>query len=215
MPNWSYNRNIFEGKTKDLEEFVEKINEYTKQNLAPNGFGKNWLGNICIGFGFDYNDIPCRGTCESIITDSIEHNEDDEDGFIEIDTMTAWANNPEMWLAIIEKHKLNFKYHWYMEEEGMGDFYKTEGSDNYFPEKYYLHTSCNGNIETIYPETENDIIAHVNQTFGKTFENIDEVKEFADKLSDEDDDPEVFSENYIVLEPIVICDVNGNIPDTN
>ena len=210
MPNWSYNRNIFRGKAKDLEDFVEKINEYTKQNLAPNGFGTNWLGNICIGFGFDYYDLPCRGTCENIITDSIEYCEDDEDGFIEIDTATAWANNPEMWLAIIEKHKLNFTYHWYMEEQGMNEFYKTEGSEEYFPENYYLHTICNGNRNTVYPKTEDDIIAHVNQTFDKTFKSIDEVKEFADALNAEREE-----NYYIILAPIAICDVNGNIPDTN
>ena len=113
-----------------------------------------------------------------------------------------------MWLAIIEKHKLNFTYHWYMEEQGMNEFYKTEGSEEYFPENYYLHTICNGNRNTVYPKTEDDIIAHVNQTFDKTFKSIDEVKEFADALNAEREE-----NYYIILAPIAICDVNGNIPE--
>ena len=117
MPNWCFTEYIFTGPLKELERLERNITKWTEKNYAPNGFGKDWLGNIAEGAGMDYTKIPCRGTIGNLYMQTDQ--ERNRTGLY-IDTETAWVPQHELWDFLIKKYAPHTSYLYYAEEAGLG-----------------------------------------------------------------------------------------------
>lgn len=57
MPNWCVQNWILRGPKNDVQRFCDTVNRcLTQPDVKPNGFGKYWLGNLCVAFGYDYSE---------------------------------------------------------------------------------------------------------------------------------------------------------------
>lgn len=145
MPNWCDTEYRFYGKRKDIAAFHDKLEEWTAKSAKKNGFGNDWLGNILIGAGFDYETneagkiegwghISCRGTLTYLGDISVI---DDDTAEFNAGTETAWCAMPRLWLAVIQKHGWKIKFDFLETEPGMGVYCRFYGDEHQDTEKQY------------------------------------------------------------------------------
>ena len=59
MPNWCATNWKVRGKAADIQNLADVFNSLKdRENVMPNGFGKNWLGNLAVALGYDYEFHP-------------------------------------------------------------------------------------------------------------------------------------------------------------
>lgn len=57
MPNWCVQNWILKGPKKEVQRFCDTVNTcLTQPDVMPNGFGKYWLGNLCVAFGYEFSE---------------------------------------------------------------------------------------------------------------------------------------------------------------
>lgn len=147
MPNWCFTTIIFHGNKDEIEKLHWNINEWTMQNLKPNGFGRWWLGNILCGAGLgdridsEENRIRCRGVIEYIG----EVEQDDElTATLSIQTETAWAPMVKMWDEVFEVMGYeSIDYSFQSEEEGMSEYFIHDPFGD-FVDRYYIDIYLEG-----------------------------------------------------------------------
>lgn len=131
MPNWCDSRLAFKHVSEsEAKRFHDLVKSWTI-NTMPNGFGDEWLGNICVNSGvgewakdkgmFDKegHELFCRG---SIFGNEIY------DSYVEISQETAWAPAMRMWRLICEKHNFDCWIEFWAEEGGC-ELYATNDPD--------------------------------------------------------------------------------------
>ena len=185
MPNWCDTTFAFIGSEADLDDFEARINEYTAQNFAENGFGTSWLGNVVHGFGHDETATYCRGWIEDIQRMSPTH--------LQICTQTAWSELTEMWDTIChDNYDDRISYVYRAEEPGNGYFANTDSSGEYFPEKYlvdaYLEDYEGLDAEWYeYYETLEGMLNGASQALKRKVNSLKELRLIARYISDNSD----------------------------
>ena len=138
MPNWCFTSIIFHGEKEEIEKLRSNIDEWTKENLKPNGFGPGWLGNILCGAGLrdrinvSENRIRCRG---SLIDLGKIYDDERGNSAFHIQTETAWAPMVKMWdeiFKVMGYKSINFSF--ISEEEGMCEFFVYDPYDDFIEE---------------------------------------------------------------------------------
>lgn len=127
MPNWCYTTIIFHGNKDEIEKLHTNIEEWTKENLKPNGFGPSWLGNILCGAGLrdrinsEENRIRCRGSIIDIGTVKIDG---ESTATLLVSTETAWAPMVNMWDEVCKSMGYeSIDYSFISEECGMSEYF--------------------------------------------------------------------------------------------
>lgn len=185
MPNWCDTTFAFIGSEADLDDFEERVNEYTAQNFRENGFGTSWLGNVVHGFGHDETATYCRGWIEDIQRMSPTH--------LQICTQTAWSELTEMWDTIChDNYDDRISYVYRAEEPGNGYFANTDSSGEYFPEKYlvdaYLEDYEGLDAEWYeYYETLEGMLNGASQALKRKVNYLKELRLIARYISDNSD----------------------------
>jgi len=185
MPNWCDTTFAFIGSEADLDDFEERVNEYTAQNFRENGFGTSWLGNVVHGFGHDETATYCRGWIEDIQRMSPTH--------LQICTQTAWSELTEMWDTIChDNYDDRISYVYRAEEPGNGYFANTDSSGEYFPEKYlvdaYLEDYEGLDAEWYeYYETLEGMLNGASQALKRKVNSLKELRLIARYISDNSD----------------------------
>ena len=185
MPNWCTTNITFEGNKKDIKDFHEKLIKITQApSRIKNDFGSHWLGNVVDFFGFDWNEIRCRGSI-SCIEASFDSNE--ELCNFEIITDTAWMPMINMWNLIIEKYYPSISFVYVAEEPGCGVFINTDTEGKYYTDQFILDLCIP--IENIdkyeYLESEKQLIECVEQLLNKTFSSAKEIDDYFNNLADD------------------------------
>lgn len=175
MPNWCYSDYAFTGNVDEITNFHDKLISLTFKERIPNGFGNSWLGNIVDGFGFNYNEIPCRGEVDYIsdIGECCDENE------FYITVHTAWEYKNEMWDKIIAKYYPSIKYMFRAEEPGSVIYVNTDIGGHIFPEKYIVYFNLPAKYSedsVFYAANEKDIVSQFNAILGCRFKNYKQCK---------------------------------------
>lgn len=118
MPNWCYTNIEIHTEDKDaMEEFYQKLQDWTSVNFINNGFGLKWLGNIVGNSGIAEIDetgnssIPCRGyIIDMCLLDAHKT--------IQICTETAWTPMLKMWLLLMKEYLPDAKIIYSADEPG-------------------------------------------------------------------------------------------------
>lgn len=104
MPNWCYTNIIFHGEKTEIEDFRQKVDEWTSRILRPSDFKEAWLGNILKGAGLEdridakENGLRCRGSVGYVG----EVDGEEDDACFSVDVETAWAPMMSMWVEVIK-----------------------------------------------------------------------------------------------------------------
>lgn len=135
MPNWCFTNYAIYGDEKPLRSLYNKMKrlEKRKESLLPNGFGKNWLGNLVKRLGGNPNSVYCRGDWTNL---KFDH----EDGFpvLRFDTQTAWSRMDEVESLIESYHEdrgEQVSIFFLSEELGNGIFETNDEKGDVFPEQ--------------------------------------------------------------------------------
>ncbi len=175
MPNWCCTSYAFYGDKATLNDFYAKLKLFTSKSRwddRPVGkyeFGSNWLGNIVMGFGFNPNDVYCRG----LITDF-----ELCDDHVSVGTETAWSPMNEVWDAITNKYYRGNKLQYvYIAEELGCDFTVNTDVNGWFFDERILIDDGDGIYE--YFSDEESALRWLNNEFGFSEKTLqDAVKKY-------------------------------------
>jgi len=166
---------------KDLKEFHKELSKLPKEIKLNNQktYGNNWLGNVCVHFGLDWEEYPCRGKLMSV--DKIKQSREAFHFYIKIEEVGS--PKPKMWEKILKDWK-NIKM-FILAEEGDSVFINTDTSLKYFDERYLVELIVeNEDIEILIEGKGEEYREYIKKipcfNYFKTFE---EVKSFVGKLT--------------------------------
>lgn len=176
MPNWCFtNITIAHDNSEELEEFYNKIEEWTSHDYCDNGFGKNWLGNIVGNSGIGTidedkeSDLRCRGSLIDV---------DLTDNQLTIQTETAWVPMLQMWVKLLEKYLPEAELVYSTEELGC-EILCT--NDPVYIGKYYIDAWDMDDIETDDMVNECDVIEILQELLNAKEDNIEEFLKMFDE----------------------------------
>ena len=181
MPNWCSQDVVAVGDAQEVKSLYELMKELEElpQSRVDNGFGKRWMGNLVDAIGADWHDVGCRGSWSDL-----QHLEGRLDFFVD----SAWAPLTEVFDLIEEKFQ-SVKVYYYAEEPGCGIFCSNDDSGKYFPSRFVVDINLeDASFEEEYFETLEDALEWISQKAGEEIRSEEELKAFASKLQDHDDE---------------------------
>lgn len=213
MPNWCNTTIKFHGNKKEIEDFHNKLDSFTKQNYMENGFGYCWLGNILCGVGLgerigakDDTAIRCRG-CVSYLGE-VECTDNDYT-FI-LDMESAWTPAIKMWTETIKALKYgSIEFSYVAAEFNLGLYAIYDPFDDW-PDRYCINGFIAGedenntdlvNLQSGGPYTTQEQIVKALQRFLKTEEtDYKKLKNQAESYKFKDEDTYIYIEEFELLD---------------
>lgn len=168
MPNWCFsNIKIYYSDQKKLEDFAKLIEMWTSCDAMKNGFGTNWLGNIVLNSGVGTvdekknTDLRCRGTLNNL---------DVCNGYIDIQTETAWSPMLLMWKKVVDKYLPDAGIFYTAEEDRMG-FFLTNDPD--YVGRYVIDAYDMDDVESNWEADKSTVIKTLQKILVSDEKDID------------------------------------------
>lgn len=183
MPNWCNTDYKFVGHVDEIADLYKKLKELEDmpEPLVENGFGKLFLGCVVNHFGGDWNKIYCRG--------EIDYMELCGENMLQLSTMTAWGDMPEVWDFVCKNYP-SIKYYYLAEEGGMGYYINSDTTGEYFPEKYYIN-HADGYSE--YLNNKEELFEYIADKIGvDKIESIDQLNQLLEQYNKKQPDEEIY-----------------------
>lgn len=187
MPNWCNTSYKFVGDKEEIADLYNKLQSLNDmpEPLVENGFGKLFLGCVVNLFGGDWKEIYCRG--------EIDYMEICGDSMIQLSTMTAWGDVPEVWDFVCKNYP-SIKYYYLAEEGGLCYYVNSDTTGEYFPEKYYvLHAE--GYSE--YLDDDEELLEYIAEKIGAAeIESIDQLDQLLERYNKEHANEEIYYHEF-------------------
>ena len=150
MPNWCVQNWILKGPKDDVQRFCDTVNScLVKPDVKPNGFGKFWLGNLCVAFGYEYSDTksglrgnfdPDESCCATLCHPEPEEKAitplsiDGDTSEIRFSVTHAWG--PSDWFQeMVDEQFPDLEQAWKATDE-FGNFHACRGLEAFGMKKY-------------------------------------------------------------------------------
>lgn len=187
MPNWCNTSYKFVGDKEEVADLYNKLQSLNDmpEPLVENGFGKLFLGCVVNLFGGDWKEIYCRG--------EIDYMEICGDSMIQLSTMTAWGDVPEVWDFVCKNYP-SIEYYYLAEEGGLCYYVNSDTTGEYFPEKYYvLHAE--GYSE--YLDDDEELLEYIAEKIGAAeIESIDQLDQLLEQYNKEHANEEIYYHEF-------------------
>lgn len=187
MPNWCNTSYKFVGDKEEVADLYNKLQSLNDmpEPLVENGFGKLFLGCVVNLFGGDWKEIYCRG--------EIDYMEICGDSMIQLSTMTAWGDMPEVWDFVCKNYP-SIEYYYLAEEGGLCYYVNSDTTGEYFPEKYYvLHAE--GYSE--YLDDDEELLEYIAEKIGAAkIESIDQLDQLLEQYNKEHANEEIYYHEF-------------------
>lgn len=187
MPNWCNTSYKFVGDKEEIADLHNKLQSLNDmpEPLVENGFGKLFLGCVVNLFGGDWKEIYCRG--------EIDYMEICGDSMIQLSTMTAWGDMPEVWDFVCKNYP-SIEYYYLAEEGGLCYYVNSDTTGEYFPEKYYvLHAE--GYSE--YLDDDEELLEYIAEKIGAAeIESIDQLDQLLEQYNKEHANEEIYYHEF-------------------
>jgi len=187
MPNWCNTSYKFVGDKEEIADLYNKLQSLNDmpEPLVENGFGKLFLGCVVNLFGGDWKEIYCRG--------EIDYMEICGDSMIQLSTMTAWGDMPEVWDFVCKNYP-SIEYYYLAEEGGLCYYVNSDTTGEYFPEKYYvLHAE--GCSE--YLDDDEELLEYIAEKIGAAeIESIDQLDQLLEQYNKEHANEEIYYHEF-------------------
>lgn len=183
MPNWCCTSYIFLGEATEIADLYKKLKELEDmpEPLVENGFGKLFLGCVVNHFGGDWNKIYCRG--------EIDYMELCGEEMLQLSTMTAWGDMPEVWDFVCEKYP-SITYYFLAEEPGMCYYVNSDDTGEYFPEKYLIDDCANGQE---YANDDEELFEEMAKRLEvECIKDFTQLSELLEKYNEKNPDEEIY-----------------------
>lgn len=187
MPNWCNTAYKFVGEADEITDLYNKLKELENmpKPLVENGFGKLFLGCVVNHFGGDWNKIYCRG--------EIEYMELCGDNMLQLSTMTAWGDMPEVWDFVCKNYP-SIEYYYLAAEGGMGYYVNNDTTGEYFLEKYYVY-HAEGYSE--YLDDDEGLLEYIAEKIGVAkIESIDQLNQLLEQYNKEHANEEIYYHEF-------------------
>lgn len=187
MPNWCNTSYKFVGDKEEIADLYNKLQSLNDmpEPLVENGFGKLFLGCVVNLFGGDWKEIYCRG--------EIDYMEICGDSMIQLSTMTAWGDVPEVWDFVCKNYP-SIEYYYLAEEGGMGYYVNNDTTGEYFPEKYYVY-HAEGYSE--YLDDDEGLLEYIAEKIGVAkIESIDQLNQLLEQYNKEHANEEIYYHEF-------------------
>lgn len=202
MPNWCCQNIILRGKKEDIKNFCDRVNScLTAPDAAPNDFGKLWLGNVSVAFGYEYdqhngdlrglidadfNAIPCLFGPEKNIN-PLEYGIDDNgDASVAFSIITAWSLSRWFWNALQALYP-KLEYAWKATDE-FGNFYLCKNRKMLGLPAYIIYDADKGLEWTFDKGREADVAKKLTEITGMSFTQ--------EEITEEDDNKALYEKIY-------------------
>lgn len=187
MPNWCNTSYKFVGDKEEIADLYNKLQSLNDmpEPLVENGFGKLFLGCVVNLFGGDWKEIYCRG--------EIDYMEICGDSMIQLSTMTAWGDMPEVWDFVCKNYP-SIEYYYLAEEGGLCYYVNSDTTGEYFPVKYYvLHAE--GYSE--YLDDDEELLEYIAEKIGAAkIESIDQLDQLLEQYNKEHANEEIYYHEF-------------------
>lgn len=187
MPNWCNTSYKFVGDKEEIADLYNKLQSLNDmpEPLVENGFGKLFLGCVVNLFGGDWKEIYCRG--------EIDYMEICGDSMIQLSTMTAWGDVPEVWDFVCKNYP-SIKYYYLAEEGGLCYYVNSDTTGEYFPEKYYI-LHAEGYSE--YLDDDEELLEYIAEKIGAAkIESIDQLDQLLEQYNKEHANEEIYYHEF-------------------
>ena len=187
MPNWCNTSYKFVGDKEEIADLYNKLQSLNDmpEPLVENGFGKLFLGCVVNLFGGAWKELYCRG--------EIDYMEICGDSMIQLSTMTAWGDMPEVWDFVCKNYP-SIEYYYLAEEGGLCYYVNSDTTGEYFPEKYYvLHAE--GYSE--YLDDDEELLEYIAEKIGAAkIESIDQLDQLLEQYNKEHANEEIYYHEF-------------------
>lgn len=199
MPNWCVQNWILRGPKKDVQNFCDIVNScLTRPDVKPNDFGKFWLGNLCVAFGYDYSETlyglrgnfdPDESCVATLIHPEAEEkaiipNEtDDETSEIRFSITHAWG--PSEWFQeMLDEKYPSLEQAWKATDE-FGNFNECRNGEAFGLKRYEVSTWGDKGEDKGF-DTPEETAAYLNEFTGMTEDPFTskEIEELSDSFYD-------------------------------
>ena len=189
MANYCSNCIAFFGNDLDKLEHLRKMMD-TTFNLSEYGSIRDFV----MSYGYAKEEaISFTDGRDSFIEVDFEVSKDDESYYFTIQTESAWNPNVGVFRKIIsDKYGEELDIEHCSEEPGMGIFINTDETGFFFTDRYYLNSCINGEYETEYFESREEVLDWVKSKFpdilATTMTYVHKIEEEVCKRIDESGD---------------------------
>ncbi len=183
MPNWCNTDYKFVGHVDEIADLYKKLKELEDmpEPLVKNGFGKLFLGCVVNHFGGDWDKIYCRG--------EIDYMELCGENMLQLSTMTAWGDLPEVWDFVCKNYP-SIEYYYIAEEGGVGYYVNSDTTGEYFPEKYYVY-HAEGHSE--YFNDDEELLEYIATEIGTDkIESVEQLNQLLEQYNEEHPNEEIY-----------------------
>ena len=190
MANWADTNYVIEGP----EEVLKKLYKALEHHETAEGSPSDWEGNVLKALGIEWEVFKVDqigGTVKveghylrGFIQDFSWGN--DKHTTIKIYAEEAWGLTD--FYKLLEKSFPEIKVYYIVEEPG-GDIYATNDSEGkYFSDRYFVDTCINGDYESEYFETEEEVYKWLTQITKGKVKTKEDAENFNDGVSIGEDD---------------------------
>ena len=215
MPNWCVQNWILRGPKESVRNFCDTVNKcLTSPDVMPNGFGKFWLGNLCVAFGYEYRNDCCglRGnfdpdpSCYATLMhpdaeekgiEPVEISETDSE--IRFSVTHAWS--PSLWFQeMLDEKYPELEQAWKATDE-FGNFHTCLNIEAFGLKKYEIETWGPDGEDKCFGEKEHQQVADylngltentVNFTVDDILKGEDHIAEKLSQYNQEHEDEEIY-----------------------
>lgn len=192
MPNWCNTLYTIKGNKNEIDAIqgVFDALEQLKELPVATDFGKEWLGNVVISLGGDWEKTYCRGSFFDV--------QREDDYTLTLQTETAWSPMNEVFDFICEKFP-TVSYLFSAEECGCGYYLTNDVEGERYPWRYIAECSTDSSgCAQEYFNTLDHALGWLSEMSGYEINSIEDVAKVNDALSEQNPD------NFCVIEKFTV-----------
>lgn len=183
MANWAYTNYVIEGPKETLQKIYEAILHHeVKENSSD-----DWEGNVLNTLGIKWENRQPDGSgyyMRGFIQEDTV-NFDEENEILSFNAEEAWGATD--FNEVLENGIPDIKVYYEVQEESENIFFTNDEEGKYFPERYYVDTCINGEYESDYFETKEEIFEWLSNCADNiNIKNMKDIEEFNEKAEEQD-----------------------------
>lgn len=193
MANWADTSYVIVDKgARELYNLMSNLKQRSEP-LHPNSWGNNWLGNLVIALGGDWERVDCRGAWLEM-----EWNEEAEE--LRFRTESAWTHPHEVMELVKEKFP-DISIFFISEEPGMEIYVTNDSKGLYYPYRYFC-APYDGECAYFDENGEQRFLADISNCIGKEVKTLADVRDAVIEYNEEHEDEPLDYGIYDVIDTI-------------
>lgn len=187
MANWATTDYVIEGP----KETLDKINEAILHPIKKDDASEGWEGGVLMALGID----PEEKICDKMpyMRGFIQEKPRWDEDVLKFYAEEAWGATDLN--EVLKHHFPDIKVYFRVEEEGCEVFATNDKEGKYFPERYVVTTSINGDDDFEYFTDESSMYEYIKKRTNGKVSTAEEAEKFNSRHEEDEDD----DENYISI----------------